>query len=213
MVETSGVSQTATESTLAPESGAEDPYCWLQGVPGYEPAAEWLAALPVPEKHSLSILQSFDEAGSARRGAFIGPLFFDPAYGLLTLAEREFIGVVVSAVNACITCLVVHTQRLGELIADHGRARRISINYRSVGLSQQERAIADFCVKLTEHPGRMEEADIKRLREAGLTDHKIYFIVELVAAFNLTNRMTSGYGVRPDDDFMLKISSPVASVA
>lgn len=213
MSEANGIGRVVTDSTLAPGSGTKDAYCWLQGVPGYEPPAEWLAALPVPEKHSLSILQSFDEPGSARRGAFVGPLFFDPAYGLLTLAEREFIGVVVSALNACITCLVVHTHRLGELIADHGRARRIAINYRTVGLSAQERAIADYCVKLTEQPGRMEEADIQRLRDVGLTDRKIYFIVELVAVFNLTNRMTSGYGVRPDDEFMVEMSPTPASGA
>src|SRR5205085_1432331 len=107
----------------------------------------------------------------------------------------------VSAINGCITCLVVHGHNLGELTGNHGRARRITINYRAVALSPRERAMADYAAKLTEVPSRMEAADLEPLREAGLSEKDIYHLCETTALFNFTNRLTSGLGCRPDDEF------------
>ncbi|MEJ7925146.1 peroxidase-related enzyme [Sphingobium sp. AN641] len=195
--------------TLNRDFRSNDPYSYLAGVEGYQLPQEWVDNMQVPELHSTRILASYDEDGFARGGAYMSPIFLDPEYGLLSLAEREFIGVIVSSFNACPTCLIIHGHKLGEEIGDHGRARRIAINYRTVELSVEERAIADFCVKLTERPGRMEAADVQALRDAGMSDARIYYVIELASVFNLTNRMTSAYGMRPDDDFMAAIA-PVA---
>lgn len=197
---------TDPHSTLVPEFKSSDPYIWLPPIdPSYVLPQAWIES-PTPEKHAMKILIPYDVEGNERQGIYMGPAFGDPEYGLLTLAEREFIGVIVSSVNACMTCLIIHTHLLGKYIGDHGRARRISINYRSVGLSPQERAIADYCVKLTEQPGRMEQTDLQKLRDVGISDEKIYYIIEMAAMFNMTNRLTSGYGMRPDDEFMRDIA-------
>lgn len=195
------------KSTLNPDFKSNDPYGYLNGVEGYQLPQEWVENMQVPELHSTRILASYNEAGFERSGAYMGPIFFDPEYGALTMAEREFIGVIVSSINSCPTCLIIHGHKLGELIGDHGRAQRIAINYRTVELTVEERAIADYCVKLTEQPGRMEAADVQALRDAGLSDEKIYYVIETAGVFNLTNRMTSGYGMRPDDDFMVAIAT------
>lgn len=179
----------------------DEPYAWLAPEDGSRVPLADLAGMPVPEKNAVSIIAAFDPEASGRAGAFMNPIFFDPDYGALTVAEREFIGVVVSAANSCVTCLIIHSHKLGELIGDHARARRIAVNYRSVRLSPEERAIADYCIKVTRHPGELEHADIAKLREAGLSDRKIYYLVELAACYNLTNRLTSSYGMRPDDEF------------
>ncbi len=71
-----------------------------------------------------------------------------------------------------------HGYILGKYIGDHSRARRIAINYRTVALSAQERAIADFAVKVTEQPGKLEPSDIEKLREVGLSDAKIFYVIE-----------------------------------
>lgn len=197
---------TIHSSTLKPDHVSSEAYGWLAGNDGYALPQAWLEEMPPAEVDAMRILASYNEAGIARGGAFMVPIIFDPAYGLLTLAEREFIGVIVSSVNACPTCLIIHGHSLGTLIGNHGRARRIAINYRSVDLSAEERAIADYCVKLTEQPGRMEERDIQALRDAGLNDAKIYYVIELIGVFNLSNRMASGYGMRPGDDFMDSIA-------
>lgn len=192
--------------TLHPCYTVPDPYGWLAPRVGFEVDPGSLDNLPVPERNAIAILSSYEPEGRARQGAYVLPVFFDPDYGRLSLAEREFIGVIVSAVNHCITCLIVHTHLLGKHIGDHGRARRIGINYRQVALSSRERAIADFCVKLTSHPAHIEQADMQRLRDVGLDDETIYYVVELTGLFNMTNRTTAAYGMRPDDDFMRAIA-------
>ena len=158
-----------------------------------------------PEKQAMATLMPYELEGNKRIGAYMAPPFIDPNYGLLTMAERKLIGVVVSSINACVTCLIIHRHGLGELLGDHGRARRIAINYRTVELSPQERAIADYCVKMTEQPSKMEQADLQKLRDVGVPDRKIYYVVELAALFNMTNRLTAGYGMRPDEEFMREI--------
>lgn len=201
-----GEDQMKQETTLHPGFTVPDAYGFLVPRKGFEVDPDSLTELPVPERNSIAILSSYEIEGRARFGAFVMPVFFDPAYGRLSLAEREFIGVIISGVNHCITCLVVHTDLLGKYIGDHGRARRIGINYRQVTLSDRERAIADFCVKLTNDPGQLEAADIAMLRAAGLDDEEIYYVVELAGLFNMTNRTTAAYGMRPDDDFMAAIT-------
>ncbi len=192
-------------STLLPNFRSDDPYAWLAPVdPSYVLPQDWLDS-PVPEKNAMKVLNPYDVASNERMAAYMGPPFMDPDYGLLSMAERKLIGVVVSSINACVTCLIIHGHALGELIGDHGRARRIAINYRTVELSPQERAIADYCVKLTQTPSEMEQADLQRLRDTGISDHKIYYIVEMAALFNMTNRLTAGYGMRPDEEFMREI--------
>lgn len=193
------------QATLTPEFVSTEPYGWLAGDDAYELPQDWLDHVPIAERQSVRILASYDQNGFARAGAFMGPVVSDPEYGILTMAEREFIGVVVSAANACPSCLIIHGHKLGQQIGDHGRARRIAINYRAVALSAQERAIADYCVKLTKWPGQMAAADIQDLRDVGLSDEKIYYVIELAGVYNLSNRMASGYGMRPADEFMSEI--------
>ena len=193
----------ADQPTLVPEFRAHDPYSWLAGDDTYQLPSEWLAMLAdVPEKHSARILASIDAESFSRYAMYVNQIFADPSRGLLTLAERELIGVVVSARNACVTCLIIHQHLLGEYIGDHNRARRIAINYRTVGLSAAERAIADFAMKVTEEPAKLDPADLQSLRDAGLSDAKIFYVIEIAALFNFTNRITSAYGMRPDDEFM-----------
>ena len=197
----------ANESTLVPEFTSDDPYSWLSGNDTYQLPAEWLEVMAdTPEKQAARILASIDQESFARYTMYVNPVFFDPAHGLLSLAEREFIGVVVSSINACVTCLLIHEYQLGKYIGDHGRARRIAINYRTVRLSAQERAIADFAVKLTEQSGKLEPADLQKLRDVGLSDAKIFYVIEMAAMYNFTNRIMSAYGMRPDDEFMAKIA-------
>jgi uncharacterized peroxidase-related enzyme len=198
-----------SENTLVPEFKSNDPYGWLSGKDDYQLPAEWQALMAdIPEKHSARILASIDEEAFARYAMYVTPVFSDPKHGLLSLAERELIGVVVSSLNACVTCSIIHGYKLGQYIGDHGRARRIAINYRTVALSAQERAIADFAVKITERPGKLEPADLQKLRDVGLSDAKIFYVIELAAMFNFTNRIMSAYGMRPDDEFMREIVAP-----
>jgi uncharacterized peroxidase-related enzyme len=192
-----------------PEFKSNDPYGWLSGDDNYQLPPQWRELMAdSPEKHSARILASIDEESFARYAMYVNPAFSDPNHGLLSLAERELIGVVVSSINACVTCLIIHEYKLGKCIGDHSRARRIVINYRTVALSAQERAIADFAVKITEQPSKLEPADLQKLRDVGLSDAKIFYVIEMAALYNFSNRIMAAYGMRPDDEFMAEIAPP-----
>ncbi|MCB2051544.1 MAG: peroxidase-related enzyme [Novosphingobium sp.] len=179
-----------------------DPYSWLPCDNAYEMPDEWLDLLEdVPEKHSMRVLAFYGKESFGRSSAYVGPIFYDPEYGTLTLKERELVALVVSSMNGCVSCVIPHKYNLGKLLDDHGRAERIAINYRTVQLTERERAMVDHAVKLTESPNTSDPGDLRILRDKGLSDQDIYFLVELIATVNWSNRLTSGLGLRVDDEF------------
>src|SRR5262249_48281026 len=87
----------------------------------------------------------------------------------LSKLEREMIAVAVSAHNRCYYCVgrpggggrnLPGAPPLGELMV---------MNYRAARLSERERAMLDFAVKLTAEPWIVEEEDRARLRHAGFS--------------------------------------------
>ncbi len=59
-------------------------------------------------------------------------------------------------------------------------------------------AIVSYTVTLTRAPGAVSEADIERLRQAGLSDADVVALNDLVAYFNYTNRVATGLGLRTE---------------
>jgi AhpD family alkylhydroperoxidase len=105
------------------------------------------------------------------------------------LRERELIAVVVSAQNGCGLCEVHHTNALGDALDDPTRARRIALDYHLAPLTERERALADFAVKVTTNPKDIGTGDLERLRAVGLSDPDIVEALETSAWFNHTNRI------------------------
>jgi uncharacterized peroxidase-related enzyme len=120
----------------------------------------------------------------------------------LTRPQREMIAVVVSTVNRCHYCMVSHAAYLRKLTGDPVLVEQLRTGYKYAELEPRERAMLDFAVKLTENSSGCTEADIDVLREAGWTDEDIMDIAEVAAMFNFTNRMASGLGWTPNDEFV-----------
>lgn len=116
----------------------------------------------------------------------------------LTLAEREMIGLVVSAENRCEYCLGAHSATLRSLIDDHVKADVITHNYRRAELTERERALLDFAVDLTNRSHEMTEADLQPLRDLGLDDATIFEAAQVAAMFNFTNRLANALGWKPN---------------
>jgi len=53
----------------------------------------------------------------------------------------------------------------------------------------------EFSEKLTLHPGKMKEDDVKGLRENGFSDEEILSITLITNYFNFVNRVANGLGV------------------
>ena len=119
----------------------------------------------------------------------------------LTKVQREMIAVVVSTVNRCHYCMVSHSAFLRKLTGDSLLVEQLRTNYAYADVEPRERAMLDFAVKLTERSSSCTEEDVDALREAGWSDEDVMDIAEVAAMFNFTNRLASGLGWVPNDEF------------
>ncbi len=113
----------------------------------------------------------------------------------LSRDERELIGVVVSAANNCAYCVNHHVEALNHYWKDGSRSSQAGKDFRSLGLDERALSMLEFAEKLTLHPGSMIEDDIKRMRDAGLSDQEILNVDLIAAYFNFVNRIVLGMGV------------------
>jgi len=120
----------------------------------------------------------------------------------LTKVQREMLAVVVSTTNHCHYCMVSHGAFLRKLTGDPVLVEQLRTNYKYADLEPRERAMLDFAVKLTEQSSACTEADVDMLREAGWTDEDIMDIAQVVGMFNFTNRLASGLGWVPNEEFV-----------
>jgi len=120
----------------------------------------------------------------------------------LTREQREMIAVVVSQVNGCHYCMVSHSAFLRKLTGDSRLVEQLRTNYAYADVEPRERAMLDFAVKLTERSSSCTEEDVDALREAGWSDEDVMDIAEVAAMFNFTNRLASGLGWVPNDEFV-----------
>lgn len=121
--------------------------------------------------------------------------------GGLSKAEREMIAVAVSAQNHCHYCLVSHGAVLRVRAKDAQLAETIASNYRAADLSERQRAMLDYALKVTRASAEVGEADLAALRAVGFSDADIFDITQIAAFFNYSNRVASAIGMRPNDEF------------
>ena len=120
----------------------------------------------------------------------------------LTKEQREMIAVVVSTANRCHYCMVSHSAYLRKLTGDLLLVEQLRTNYKYAELEPRDRAMLDFAVKLTEQSSQCTEADVDVLRDAGWTDEDVMDIAQVAAMFNFTNRLASGLGWVPNEEFV-----------
>ena len=119
----------------------------------------------------------------------------------LTKLEREMIAVAVSSVNKCFYCLVAHGAAVRSLSGDPALGEALVMNSKVAKITDKQRAMLDFAVKMTKESGSMEEADREALRAQGFTDRDIWDIASVAAFFNMTNRVASATDMRPNTEY------------
>lgn len=119
----------------------------------------------------------------------------------LSKLEREMIAVVVSTLNRCWYCIVSHGQAVRELSGDPALGEALVMNYRVAKLNARQRAMLDFCSKLTERPAEVVEADRAALRKAGFGDRGIWDIVATASFYAMSNRMAIGVEMQPNPEY------------
>ena len=121
--------------------------------------------------------------------------------GNLTKAEREMNVVATSSLNQCQYCVVAHGAILrirakNPLIAD-----QIASNYRKADLTDRQKAMLDFAIKVSTEANKVGEADFDTLKSHGFTEDDAWDITAITAFFGLSNRMANVTSMRPNDEF------------
>ena len=119
----------------------------------------------------------------------------------LTKGEREMIVVATSSLNQCQYCVVAHGAILrirekNPLVAD-----QVAVNYRKADITERQKAMLDFAVKVSQSAYEVNDSDFQALHEHGFTDEDAWDIAGIAAFFGLSNRMANVTSMRANPEF------------
>ncbi|MGK9055285.1 carboxymuconolactone decarboxylase family protein [Neorhizobium petrolearium] len=115
----------------------------------------------------------------------------------LDVRTRDSIGLAVSEVNGCNYCLTVHSftaEHMAKLPAEE-----IILARKGHANDPKRDAAVQFARKVIETRGKVSDADLQTVRDAGFAEANIIEIVALVAMYTLTNLFNNVFD--PDKDF------------
>ena len=121
----------------------------------------------------------------------------------LSMAEREMIVVATSSRNQCQYCVIAHGAILrirakNPLIAD-----QIASNYRKADISERQRAMLDYALKVSRQAETVDDSDHQNLAHHGFNDDDIWDIGAISAFFGLSNRLVNMSSMRTNEEFYL----------
>ena len=121
----------------------------------------------------------------------------------LSKAEREMIVVATSGVNHCQYCVIAHGAILRIYAKNAQVADQVAIDHRNADISDRQKAMLDFAVKLARTPETVMDSDREALKQHGFSDEDIWDIGGITAFFALSNRMAHLIEMRANDEFYL----------
>ena len=121
----------------------------------------------------------------------------------LSMAEREMIVVATSARNQCQYCVIAHGAILRIRARNPYIADQLASNYRKADISERQRAMLDFALKVSRQAETVNESDYEKLNTLGLDDEDIWDIGAISAFFGLSNRIVNMSSMRTNDEFYL----------
>ncbi|MCP3394972.1 peroxidase-related enzyme [Bradyrhizobium sp. CCGB12] len=121
--------------------------------------------------------------------------------GNLTKAEREMIVVATSNLNQCQYCVVAHGAILRIRAKDPLIADQVAVNYRKADITDRQKAMLDFAVRVSIEAQKVSESDFAALKAHGFTEEDIWDIAAISAFFGLSNRLANVTSMRPNAEF------------
>jgi uncharacterized peroxidase-related enzyme len=176
---------------------------WIEVVPPDEADGELAAAYEVIRKRrgKLSNIMAIQGLNPKMIGPHLDlymAIMFERSG--LTRGEREMVAVRVSVLNGCEYCTRHHAEALRACWRADERADALERGEIPEWLSDREREMLSYAERLTEDPSGVEEKDVLRLREVGLSDPEIVNLASVVGYFNFVNRIAEGLGVEVTDE-------------
>lgn len=119
----------------------------------------------------------------------------------LSVVEKEMIIVATSAANGCQYCVVAHGALLRIFSKQPELADQVATNFRHAQITEREKAMLRFAVKLARTPELLEEQDFDEMKAQGFDAEDILDISGITALFGLSNRMAIATGLKPNPEF------------
>lgn len=121
--------------------------------------------------------------------------------GNLTKAEREMIVVATSNLNQCQYCVVAHGAILRVRAKNPLIADQVAVNYRKADISDRQKAMIEFGIKVSTEAHKVGEDDIETLKAHGFNEEDVWDIAAIAAFFGLSNRLANVTNMRPNKEF------------
>ena len=119
----------------------------------------------------------------------------------LSHAEREMIIVTTSNRNERLYCVVAHGAILRIRAKNGELADQVAVNYRKADISDRQKAMLDFAVKISHDAQATSDEDFSILRSHGFSDEDIWDMAAITAFFGLSNRMVNFASIQPNVEF------------
>jgi uncharacterized peroxidase-related enzyme len=169
---------------------------WAAAAGVLKEAYDWQAA-------SLGEVSEFTQLGSLYPDLVMERLrlyrVVEGAPSALSPVERRLAAYVASSLNETPHCASGLVHRLADLdvsaeLMDSAAQHPMALDSGDGRLD----AIAAYAARLTREPGGVTQADVERLREAGLDDLAILDLNNIVAYYNYINRVANGLGLKTE---------------
>ena len=116
----------------------------------------------------------------------------------LSRVQKECILLAVSATNLNSYCVAVHCNLLRGLGVSPEEGDQIAVDHHESALSNADKALLDFAIKLGAHFSDFSNEDVIGLRALGFTEEQILECVVVIALNNFANTLQMGLGIEPD---------------
>lgn len=120
---------------------------------------------------------------------------------VLSKVDVEMITVLISGLNGCRYCTTAHGALLRVYSKQPELPEQLASDYLQAPVSDAQKAMLTFAVKLARTPEAMSSEDYQPLYDCGFDDEAIWDIAGVVGFFGFANRMAVIQGVVANPEF------------
>ncbi len=117
---------------------------------------------------------------------------------VLSHVQKESIFLVGSAANLNTYCVAAHCEMLRRMGVSTEESDQIAIDHHQAELSDADKRLLDFALKLTSRPSEFHSEDVEVLRRHGFSEEQIMEAAAATALNNFFNTLQMGLGTTPD---------------
>ena len=117
---------------------------------------------------------------------------------VLSRLQKECILLAVSAANLNSYCVAAHCNLLRGMGLSPEEGDQVAVDHHEANLTEADKALVDFTLKINNRPGKVCSKDIDCLRSLGFSEEQVLESAAVTALNNFANTHQMGLGIVPD---------------